>query len=148
MLQIRSLKQMNVALLGKWLQKISDKLDALCKAVLSANVTSKEMDDGIHFAGARDSGIQKSIGRVDVPMQANIKYGAGNGMRLQFSTDCWMAYQFSKLQFPFLFNIDVRKDAMVGKYLGRAGIHSTRDLIFKRFWGQLAEDFSVQTSFS
>lgn len=116
---IRHLKQMNQALLGKWLWRIGYGTDGLWRQVLDRKYSPPRWGWDVQDATAKTSAICKGILSVKrLPME-NIKYKIGSGESILFYKDQCTGDRSLGTQFPDLFNCAKDKEAKVKAYMAR-----------------------------
>ena len=83
-LGIRPLKQMNLALLGKWLWRIGEGLDGLWRHVLERKYGRLRHGWEVKDTSMKSSALSKGILSVKNHFMKNIKYHIGSGEGILF----------------------------------------------------------------
>ena len=112
-LRIRPLRQMNQALLGKWLWGIVEVSDGLWRQVLDWKYNLPRNGWYLQDACKKSLAIWKGILSVKKPFMENIKYQARSGERILFWKDKSVRDRTLAAQFPDLFNCAMDKEAKV-----------------------------------
>ena len=120
-LGIRPLREMNRALLGKWLWRLGNESEGLWRDMMLAKYGGSRDGWDFHYASYRSSNIWKGITSVQEDFKRNLKYRVGSGEKVRFWLDNWFGNRPLAAQFPDLTKYAMDKEATVSSYLETIG---------------------------
>ena len=133
-LGIRSLKELNATLHGKWLWRLGDGLAGLWKQLLICKYDISRNGWDVRSAMARCSGLWKGILYVKEKFSSNIRFKlrVGNRVKILFWLNWWVGESCLASLFPDLFRCARDERALEEDYLERSADHIVGVPIFRR----------------
>ena len=131
-LGIRPLRQMNQALLGKWLWRLGDESEGLWKELVEGKYGVLRNGWDVREVSYKASPIWKGILSVKDNFMMNITYRMGMGEKILLWKDNWIGDRPLANHFPNLCSRVVEKEAKVNCYLCFSGEQKVWTPILRR----------------
>ncbi|KAL5711436.1 hypothetical protein ACHQM5_021892 [Ranunculus cassubicifolius] len=174
-LGIKRLREVNRALLSKWLWNFGKGERSLWKRLVADKYG---VENGKWFTKkcnkAHGCGLWKGIMGLKDLFECQVSYVVGRGDRIRFWEDKWISRESLRIKFPNLYAVSRKQEEMIGNVLqtGESGVSLNLDCrrrlteteikeavslneVLKnfeftgeedsRFWGDKVEDFTVKT---